>query len=88
VKEVLEWGALDVNAAIDGGMTALHLAVGEQGPIEVVQMLLAAGADVNAATDEGVSVLQFAVDASADPKVLDVLLNAGAKTSPGPCVNL
>lgn len=48
-----------VNAANDGGMTALHWAAGA-GNLSAVQALLAAGADAQALTREGASAVALA----------------------------
>jgi ankyrin repeat protein len=74
VPWLLEKGA-PVNATDDGGGTPLHHAVHEEN-LEVVRLLLEAGADPNAKTEEGESVLEF-VDP--DGPVGQLLKKYGAK---------
>jgi ankyrin repeat protein len=66
----------DVNVAQTDGSTALHWAV-EHDDIEMVNVLLGAGARVAARTREGVTPLQLAAINGSAP-VLDRLLKAGA----------
>jgi ankyrin repeat protein len=66
----------DVNAAQVDGTTALHWAV-ERDDVDVVELLLTAGARVSARTREGVTPLQLAaINGSA--RVLGRLIRAGA----------
>ena len=66
----------DVNVAQVDGTTALHWAV-EQDDLEIVDLLLRAGARVSARTREGVTPLQLAAINGSAP-MLDRLLKAGA----------
>lgn len=59
VRQAIEEGG-DINASSDGGYTALHGAV-ENDHIEVVRMLLAAGARTDLRLDSGETPLDFAI---------------------------
>jgi hypothetical protein len=59
LKSLLDAGA-DVNAALEGGDTALIRAT-SKGHLHVVRMLLAAGADPNAEREDGMGALTLAV---------------------------
>jgi ankyrin repeat protein len=66
----------DVNAAQSDGSTALHWAV-ERDDVEMVDLLLRAGARVTARTREGVTPLQLAATNGSAP-IIDRLQKAGA----------
>jgi ankyrin repeat protein len=82
VREILSWRAVDVDARADRSVTALHIAAAE-GFVDVVELLVDAGADVDAiaedrtAGDAG-SVLRVAA-ISDRSEVVQVLLKAGAE---------
>jgi len=69
--------AVDVNAAQGDGMTALHWAA-KKGDLEVVQMLIYAGANVKAATRLGGYTPLFMAAEGGYATVIDALLKAGA----------
>jgi ankyrin repeat protein len=69
----------DVNAAQIDGSTALHWAV-ERDDVEIVDLLIRAGARVTARTREGVAPLQLAATNGNGP-MIDRLLKAGADSN-------
>jgi ankyrin repeat protein len=58
VTELVDHGA-DVNAAQQGGWTALHQAAAH-GQIQLVELLLSKGAEINSASNEGKTPLDMA----------------------------
>ena len=68
---------MDVNAAQGDGSTALHWAAYKD-DLEMVKMLLAAGADVKATTRDGEITPLFMACANGDAAIIDALLAAGA----------
>jgi uncharacterized protein len=68
---------VDVNAAHGDGATALHWATYND-DVELVKLLLAAGANVKAATREGAITPLFMACQNGNAAVIDVLLKAGA----------
>ncbi|HXK05801.1 MAG TPA: ankyrin repeat domain-containing protein [Verrucomicrobiae bacterium] len=67
----------DVNGAQGDGSTALHWAAFHD-DLEMVKLLLAAGADVKAATREGAITPLFMACTNGDAAIVAALLNAGA----------
>ena len=67
----------DVNAAQGDGMTALHWAA-YRDDLEMLKLLLAAGADVKAATRVGALTPLMLACANGDPAAVEALLRAGA----------
>ena len=76
VKALLRNGA-DVNAAQGDGMTALHWAA-QKGDIELVAMLLSAGASVRATTRLGGYTPMHLASQAGHPRVVAALLAAGS----------
>jgi ankyrin repeat protein len=73
---------VDVNAAQNDGMTALHWAA-YQDDLEMINWLLAAGANVNAATRiGGITPLSFA-SSNGNPAAVKTLLTGGADPNSG-----
>lgn len=60
VQSLIDYYGADINMAGSNGTTPLHDAV-QQRNLEMVQLLIDAGADVNAEDNEGESALQFLV---------------------------
>ena len=75
VKEILKAGA-DVNAADDGGYTALMLAA-LFGLEDMVEFLISQGADVNAATGWGATALTRAAQ-DGKKEIVELLLSSSA----------
>jgi ankyrin repeat protein len=76
VKRLLDTGKADVNAQADEEYTALLLVSGK-GHVDLVELLLNAGAAVNPQDEEGWSALMGAAF-SGDKDVVELLLDAGA----------
>ena len=74
IKSLLEHGA-DVNARDSSGRTALLYAAAT-GVVDIVALLLDAGADTEAGDDDGTALIRAAFEAH--PEVLRVLLSHGA----------
>jgi ankyrin repeat protein len=68
---------VDVDAAQGDGSTALHWAAFRD-DLEMVKMLLAAGANVKAATREGAITPLFMACTNGNAAIIEALLNAGA----------
>jgi cytohesin len=84
VKEILSWGAIDVDARANGRLTPLHLAA-TKGFLKVAEVLIDAGADVNAVVEEepGVEATVLRLAALNDmPAVVRLLLKVGADVDP------
>jgi cytohesin len=84
VKEVLSWGAIDVDARANGRLTPLHLAA-TKGFLKVAEVLIEAGADVNAVMEEepGVEATVLELAALNDrPAIVRLLLKLGAEVDP------
>ncbi len=80
VEQLLDGKSVDINARFNEGSTALMIAAFNHN-IDVVRVLLEAGADVNLQNDFGSTALMEAVlfDFEGDTQVLlEVLLEAGA----------
>jgi len=79
VRELLSGGSIDVNAA-DEDWTALQSAAAqaEGGRLEIINMLLGAGADINKARDNGCTPLYIASQ-QGKLEVVKVLIEAKAK---------
>jgi len=75
VKSLIEQKA-DVNGAQGDGTTALHWAASND-DVEMVKMLIAAGANVKAATRLGAITPIFMACENGSPKAIEALLNAG-----------
>ena len=75
VQQALEDGA-DPNEQDEYGLTPLALAIIENQDVEIVRVLIDAGADVNLPTTEGVTPLHRATNS--DPAVVELLVEAGA----------
>nr|XP_036574436.1 uncharacterized protein CTRU02_15619 [Colletotrichum truncatum]KAF6780867.1 hypothetical protein CTRU02_15619 [Colletotrichum truncatum] len=71
----------DLNATVNNGKTALHLAA-YYGRVDVIQSLLATGADINARDSMGTTPLQMALFGG-NPQAAKALLEAGADASLG-----
>lgn len=67
----------DVNAPQGDGATALHWAASNE-DLEMVKLLLAAGANVNATTRDGGVTPLFMACTSGNAAIIEALLNAGA----------
>ncbi|HLW76193.1 MAG TPA: ankyrin repeat domain-containing protein [Bryobacteraceae bacterium] len=67
----------DVNAPQGDGSTALHWAA-YRDDVQMVNMLLAAGANVKAETRDGAITPLFMACSSADPAIVEAMLKAGA----------
>jgi uncharacterized protein len=76
VKSLLQQ-KVDVNAPQGDGATALHWAASNE-DLEMVKLLLAAGANVNAATRDGGVTPLFMACTSGNAAIIEALLNAGA----------
>ena len=76
VKSLLQQKA-EVNAPQGDGATALHWAASNE-DLEMVKLLLAAGANVNAATRDGGVTPLFMACTSGNAAIIEALLNAGA----------
>jgi len=68
---------IDVNAAHGDGATALHWAAYND-DLEMVRMLLSAGASINATTREGAITPLFMACTNGDASMIEALLKAGA----------
>src|SRR5262245_2746643 len=68
----------DVNAALGDGMTALHWAAFHD-DLELVKILLQAGANVKATTRLGAMTPLFMASNNGNPGMIEVLLKAGAE---------
>ena len=79
VRSLLQQKA-DVNAAQGDGATALHWAASNE-DLEMVKLLLAAGANVNAATRDGGITPLFMACTSGNAAIVEALLNAGASAN-------
>ncbi len=75
-------GGADTNVRFGDGSTALHWAA-YWDELEMVELLLAAGAQVDASDDHGVTPLWLACANGARPSMVDRLLRAGADANAG-----
>ncbi len=74
VRLLLQDDRVDINRRGEKGFTALHLAA-TQGHLEIVRLLLAAGADRNIRDADGRTAYEFATQRQ-QPELLDVFRNA------------
>ena len=76
IRTILENGLVDVNAKDDIGWTGLHCAC-MNFSLDLVKLLIEAGADVNAQTNEGDVPLLVAINHNSN-RISKVLIEAGA----------
>ena len=84
-KSLSDYGIVDVHAVDDIGSTALHKAVEEEN-IELIQLLIEAGADVNAATEGNETPLYYAV-IQENLDIASLLLTHGANVNIENCIH-
>lgn len=77
IRTILENGLVDVNAKDDIGWTGLHCACMNFSSLDLVKLLIEAGADVNAQTNEGDVPLLVAINHNSN-RISKFLIKAGA----------